>query len=212
MLPTIFETAPINYTSPRISNNDNLVPSPSFKELSSSRNKKIHNKSNNKMCGGEITVEDDKVYIPTRRVFDDNDDDDNNESSSMTTNINTVLQIDLDDIPDLPFDCPAHNDIMSSEQEELDDDDDDDIGVSVKNDINFVTPRPRPLLRSSTTPTDTSLSLLQRQQQHNDEVRKQARASLLYSSSSGSPRSVRCSNLSGMTRDAQSILGRPAAA
>ena len=199
MLPTIFETAPINYISPRISNDDNLlVPSPSFfKELSSSRKKRI-GKSNNKMCGGEITVEDDKVYIPTRRVFDDNDDDDNNESSSMTTNINTVLQIDLDDIPDLPFDCPPDIMISSSEQEELDDDDaDDDIGVSVKNDINFVPrSRPRPLLRSSTTPTDTSLSLLQRQQQHNDEVRKQARASLLYSSSSGSPRSVRCSNLS----------------
>ena len=196
MLPTIFETAPINYISPRISNDDNLlVPSPSFKELSSSRNKRIDNKSN-KMCGGEITVEDDKVYIPTRRVFDDDDDDDDNDESSMTTNINTVLQIDLDDIPDLPFDCPADM-ISSSEQEELDDDADDDIGVSVKNDINFVPrSRPRPLLRSSTTPTDTSLSLLQRQQQHNDEVRKQARASLLYSSSSGSPRSVRCSNLS----------------
>ena len=203
MLPTIFETAPINYISPRISNDDNLlVPSPSFKDLSSSRNKKIDN-NNNKMCGGEITVEDDKVYIPTRRVFDDNDDDDDDESSSISmTNINTVLQINLDDIPDLPFDCPADM-ISSSEQEELGDDDaDDDVGVSVKNEINFVSPRP--LLRSSTTPTDTSLSLLQRQQQHNDEVRKQARASLLYSSSSNSPRSVTCiSNLSG---------SRPAAA
>ena len=220
MLPTIFETAPINYISPRISNNDNLVPSPSFKELSSSRrNKKIDNNIMDPTGGGrEIAVEGDKVYIPNhRRVFDDDqdEDDDDESSSSMTTNI---MQIDLDDVPDLPF-CPA--DRMPSEQEELhendDDDGDDDMSASCSNDINFVR-HPRPILRSSTTPTDT-LTLLQRQQQ-NDQVRKQARTSLLYSSSSSSrsPRSVvtnvlHLSSENSAGRDVQNILAsRPAAA